>query len=554
MLTKKRTLIFLIVCLIIPIFSSRILVTAGEDNYTWPVNTNYSITATMYYSSGKYHGGVDFACPVGSPVYSIASGTVITVTDRGCLGTHINNSIPKCSLNNQCLAVKNTGKSHGSYGNWIVIDHGNNVYSWYCHLSTGTMTVKVGQQVEQGQVIALSGNAGNSSGPHLHHELRIGGNNEKYRVDPLKYLTKKNTIPSPTPSITETPIKSHLIDPLIYNADYYRTMNPDLEKAFGNDDNALLNHWLNIGVNEGRIASPVFWSKYYVNLYNDLKTVFGTNYEDAILHFLNNGINEHRQGNSEFNLDIYKANYKDLQENIGNNNYQYYLHYIIYGKIEGRIANYRIVIKFDANGGSCDTSYMEVTQGNPYGELPIPNKLGYIFNGWFTKDEIQITADSIATFGNDITLYAHWTESPFINPIVYNKDYYRAMNPDLEKEFGNDEIALLNHWLSKGINEGRISSPVLHISEYVERHIDLKNVFGTDYKAAIIHFLTKGVEEGRVGYKEFDFNIYKANYKDLQENFSNNNYEYFLHYVNCGMKEGRIANSRIAMEKINIYE
>lgn len=545
MLTKKQISIFLIMCLIIPIFSSSIRAMAEETKYTWPVNTSYPITATMYYSSGKYHGGTDFGCPAGSPVYAIASGTVITVTDRGCLGTHINNSIPKCSLGKQCLAVKNTGKSHGSYGNWIVIDHGNNVYSWYCHLSTGTMSVKVGQQVEQGQVIALSGNAGNSSGSHLHHELRIGGNNEKYRVDPLKYLTKINTIPTPTPSITETPVKSHLIDPIIYNADYYRTMNPDLEKAFGNDDNALLNHWINIGVNEGRIASPVFWSKYYVNSYDDLKTVFGTNYEDAILHFLNNGINEYRQGNSEFNLDAYKENYKDLQDNFRNNNYQYYLHYIAYGKMEGRIADHRIIVNFDANGGSCDIAHIEVTQGNPYGELPTPNKLGYIFNGWFTNDGTQIIADSIATFGNDITLYAHWTESPFINPIVYNKDYYRAMNPDLEKAFGNDDIALLNHWLSKGIKEGRISSPVLHISEYVENHIDLKNAFGTDYETAIIHFLTKGVEEGRVGYKEFDINIYKENYKDLQENFGDNNYEYFLHYVNCGRKEGRIANSLI---------
>jgi len=105
------------------------------------------------YSSGRYHGGVDFPCPSGSSVYAAASGTVI-------LAKNLNYS----------------------YGHYLIIDHGNGLSTLYAHNTT--LLVGVGTHVTKGQVIARSGSTGNSTGPHCHFEVRINGT----RVNPMNYL------------------------------------------------------------------------------------------------------------------------------------------------------------------------------------------------------------------------------------------------------------------------------------------------------------------------------------------------------------------------------
>ena len=71
---------------------------------------------------------------------------------------------------------------NGSYGNLVKIDHGNGLETWYAH--TNKMYVKVGEQVKAGDVIAEVGSTGNSTGPHLHLEIRIDGKH----VNPQLYL------------------------------------------------------------------------------------------------------------------------------------------------------------------------------------------------------------------------------------------------------------------------------------------------------------------------------------------------------------------------------
>ena len=70
----------------------------------------------------------------------------------------------------------------GSYGNLVKIDHGNGVETWYGH--TSKMYVKVGQNIQAGDTIAAVGSTGNSTGPHLHFEIRINGQH----INPQNYI------------------------------------------------------------------------------------------------------------------------------------------------------------------------------------------------------------------------------------------------------------------------------------------------------------------------------------------------------------------------------
>jgi murein DD-endopeptidase MepM/ murein hydrolase activator NlpD len=101
---------------------------------------------------GRMHEGIDIAAASGTPIVAAAPGTVI---HAGWLG---------------------------GYGNLVVVDHGYGLATAYAHASS--ILVGVGQQVSQGETIALVGSTGNSSGPHLHFEVRVNG----VAVDPLGYL------------------------------------------------------------------------------------------------------------------------------------------------------------------------------------------------------------------------------------------------------------------------------------------------------------------------------------------------------------------------------
>lgn len=125
-----------------------------------PVNSY--ITTGMYYSSGAYHGAVDYGAGgvSGMPVYAVADGIVVTT---------------------QALTT--------SYGNYIIIYHpSSNLYTLYAHGQAGSISVSPLQTVKQGQQIMRVGSTGNSSGPHLHFEVRTAPGYYGNRVDPRGYL------------------------------------------------------------------------------------------------------------------------------------------------------------------------------------------------------------------------------------------------------------------------------------------------------------------------------------------------------------------------------
>lgn len=115
------------------------------------VTSRYGAVSSM--RSGA-HTGTDIACQKGTPIKVVASGTV-TFAERS-----------------------------GSYGNLIKVSHGNGVETWYAHCTDLYGTV--GQEVKAGDVIATVGSTGNSTGNHLHLEIRVNG----FPLNPQKYLYK----------------------------------------------------------------------------------------------------------------------------------------------------------------------------------------------------------------------------------------------------------------------------------------------------------------------------------------------------------------------------
>ena len=206
-----------------------------------------------------------------------------------------------------------------------------------------------------------------------------------------------------------------MLNPAVFNLAYYKERNPDLVTGFNNDDAGITNHWLTAGIDEGRIASPAFDAVWYMEKYPHLNDGYGEkNYRGALIHYVDFGMSEGAWGSSEFNAGIYRQNYFDLQQGYGDNIVGYAVHYVEAGKAEGRIANARLTVTFDANGGSCDMQSREYTAGLKYDVLPNATRANYAFDGWYTEADggYQVTADMEDYYAQHHTLYAHWTAIP----------------------------------------------------------------------------------------------------------------------------------------------
>lgn len=116
--------------------------TKSKPTYMYPV-TNWNVTSNFGYRWGRLHAGTDVGVPIGTTVRASRGGQVSVA---GWVG---------------------------GYGNCVMIDHGDGITTVYGHLSE--ITTSVGSYVDQGQQIALSGNTGRSTGPHLHFEIRVNG-------------------------------------------------------------------------------------------------------------------------------------------------------------------------------------------------------------------------------------------------------------------------------------------------------------------------------------------------------------------------------------------
>ena len=121
----------------------------SAEGFRWPlpvagtVTTEFGATQNINGVISHGHSGMDIAAPYGTPILAAHDGTVSSTT------------------------------GHWTYGNVVMVDNGDGVTTLYAHMSS--IGVGVGQSVKQGDVIGYVGSTGNSTGNHLHFEVRING-------------------------------------------------------------------------------------------------------------------------------------------------------------------------------------------------------------------------------------------------------------------------------------------------------------------------------------------------------------------------------------------
>jgi len=121
--------------------------TSGKRSKSSASSPKTSAPSTAPAKGQRYraHMGIDYAAPIGTPVFSVANGRV----------AHIGYS--------------------GAFGNLIVLEHPGGYHTYYAHLSNYNVELELGNEVRRGLEIGYVGTTGRSTGPHLHFELRKNG-------------------------------------------------------------------------------------------------------------------------------------------------------------------------------------------------------------------------------------------------------------------------------------------------------------------------------------------------------------------------------------------
>ena len=392
----------------------------------------------------------------------------------------------------------------------------------------------------------------------------------------------------------------------VFDAAYYADRYPDLKTAFGNDDSALLQHFIQYGMAEGRQGSSQFDVYSYKNLYPDLRAAFGNNLKSyymhyissgkaegrkatgvntlqkpittyngidysavydynyylkkhsdlakiytnddigLLAHFVNCGMSEGRQAKDSFDVFSYRNQYQDLRAAFGNNLKSYYMHYISNGKAEGR----------KATGVKSIQNPITTYNGVDYSAV-------YDYNFYIKK-----YSDLARIYTNDeVGLLAHFVNCGMAEGRQAKADFdvfsYRNQYQDLRLAFGKDLKSYYFHYMNSGKKERRTAagvkvlqnpvttyngvdySAVYDYNYYNSKYSDLKSAFKGDDIDLLAHFVNNGMKEGRQASKKFNVQIYKNNYMDLQQAFGNDLKPYYMHYIQNGKAEGRNAESQI---------
>ena len=195
--------------------------------------------------------------------------------------------------------------------------------------------------------------------------------------------------------------------------------------------------------------SSVFDADYYLNKYPDVAKWANNDKDKALQHFVSFGMGEGRRGNEAFDVQSYYNEYRDLRLAYGTDLPSYYYHYIKWGKGEGRHAS------------GCTSLKDPVTKAG----------------------------------GVDYSA-------------VFDPEYYLENNGDVRSAYTKttyggvsmlDDSAVLRHFVSFGMGEGRRGNEAFDVYGYKTRYLDLRQAYGNDLKAYYNHYLRYGIKEGRDG-------------------------------------------------------
>lgn len=123
---------------------------------------------------------------------------------------------------------------------------------------------------------------------------------------------------------------------------------------------------------------------------------------------------------------------------------------------------------------------------------------------------------------------------------IFSAEYYAEQNPDIVEVLGDDAKVLYQHYVTSGLSEGRKGSPVLDVAKYRASYADLDKAFGDNWEAYVDHYFKDGVnEENRRKGVLLDPIVYGEKYRDLRKAFGTDIEALAKHYVKNGWKEGR---------------
>ena len=295
-----------------------------------------------------------------------------------------------------------------------------------------------------------------------------------------------------------------------------------------------------VTVYNGTDYSAVFNYNYYVNKYPDIKKAFGTDYLGVLKHFVTCGMKEGRQAIATFDVKSYKNKYQGLRVSFGNDLPKYYYHYMNYGKKEGRVATGVTTVQ-DPVTKLNGVDYSRVYDFNYYiSKYPDLKKV-------FGNDDVG----ALKHFVNNGMKEGRQAKATF------DVNSYKNAYSNLRKAFGNDNTKYYMHYINYGYKENRKTtgvtkvvnpitvldgvdySRVYNYEYYTTKYPSLKKIYGNDDIAVLKHFVNYGMKEGRQGSSEFCVQNYKARYAGLRSAFGNNNVQYYMHYINYGYKEHR---------------
>ena len=302
-----------------------------------------------------------------------------------------------------------------------------------------------------------------------------------------------------------------------------------------------------ISISGTTVYNGVDYSKVYDYVYYlinnlDVFNAYGGDPYKTLEHFVKNGMREGRQGKASFDVKSYRNKYAGLRQSFGNNLERYYEHYMKYGYAEGRIATGVPTIQ-DPITKLNGVDYSKVYDFNYYmNKYPDLKKV-------FGNDDIA----ALQHFVN------YGMKEGRQGKASFELSSYKNAYGDLRAAFGSDNKAYYMHYINNGYKENRVTTGVTKkvgtitvlngvdyrrvydYNYYVSKYPNLKKVYGDDDVAVLKHFVNYGMKEGRQASSEFCLQNYKARYAGLRSAFGNDNVKYYMHYIQYGYKEHRDA-------------